>query len=338
MIANPALRRPDSVIIDEFAGTALAARWTPVAGTFDVTGGALRALTMANWLGNRVTNGEFAVDTSGWTAGGAITVSRVDSALDPGAVSGGVDSWCVKLTHTAIVATGYVFVAPASVLGMTYTASVRAYAPSANAAAMAAGLVLQNTGSAEQVITSEDAWQILSVSGVAVGATTNIVLKNSSTTLNDLIYFDRVLSFGQAAALVARFGPNPTVILSVANPAAPTVTPFGWRVRIQDSLNYWEVRRTPNTAGTDLELIEVIAGVEAQRVPADVDWTASATDQIRVRAYGTTIRVDTKKSGETAWTQRINYTSATNFATAGLHGPLYYGTATNPLVRVEVVA
>src|SRR5574340_160792 len=82
-------------VIDEF--NALSARWTAAAGAFDVTGGALAASALADWLGNLVTNGEFTTNVAGITSQhGAILAWRDSTAL-PGTISPGADVGCLEV-------------------------------------------------------------------------------------------------------------------------------------------------------------------------------------------------------------------------------------------------
>jgi len=55
------------------------------------------------------------------------------------------------------------------------------------------------------------------------------------------------------------------------------------------SEDYWYVKVTPGTAGTDFELIEYAAGAATQRAFADVDWVAATAYRIRAICYGQTI-------------------------------------------------
>jgi hypothetical protein len=94
----------------------------------------------------------------------------------------------------------------------------------------------------------------------------------------------------------------------------------------------------PNTAGTDLSLIEVVAGVETVRATADIDWTAGATDHIRITAIGTTIAVEVRLSGEDVFMPIFSYDDATTGAASTYHGPLFFETGVVRLSSVSLSA
>ena len=99
--------------------------------------------------------------------------------------------------------------------------------------------------------------------------------------------------------------------------------------RVTDTLNYWEVRILPNTAGNDTFIVEHVAGVMTTRASADVDWTAGQTDEIQVTVSGTSIAVAHKKFGAGTWTNACSYATMGTGLSADKHGILIYQTAVN---------
>lgn len=63
-------------------------------------------------------------------------------------------------------------------------------------------------------------------------------------------------------------------------------TPAGLILRYSDTSNYWYLKITPGTAGTDLELVEVNAGAPTTRASADIDWAVSTEYEIVVVCDG----------------------------------------------------
>jgi len=92
------------------------------------------------------------------------------------------------------------------------------------------------------------------------------------------------------------------------------VTPGGIVVRWLDANNYWYVRVTPGTAGNDVELVEVNAGVPTVRGAADKDPAAATAYTIAVITYGQTIDVFWNNVRE------IHYITAALNETQGIHG------------------
>jgi len=78
----------------------------------------------------------------------------------------------------------------------------------------------------------------------------------------------------------------------ITTPAAGT-TAGGLVLRETDltggSEDYWYVKLTPGTAGTDWELIEYVNGAATQRASGDVDWAAATAYAIRAICDGQTI-------------------------------------------------
>lgn len=121
-----------------------------------------------------------------------------------------------------------------------------------------------------------------------------------------IAYFDDVSVQQSVSIATAEAGPNHRLTQVVTMPGAGVV-PFGNRSRYLDASNNWYWRITPGTAGTDLELVEVNAGVSTTRASADIDWTAGAayTLTLTVRGNVYTALVD--------GVAKLSYTDATNF-------------------------
>ena len=102
----------------------------------------------------------------------------------------------------------------------------------------------------------------------------------------------------------------------ITTPASGT-TAGGLVLRVTDltgaSEDYWYVKVTPGTAGTDWELIEYVAGTPTQRAFGDADWAAATAYQIRAICYGATIDCFNSKI---ATGNKITYASATSGQTA----------------------
>jgi hypothetical protein len=206
----------------------------------------------------------------------------------------------------------------------------------------AAAVSVYDTALAIAQVTAENAWQALALSRVATGVDFLVDLRvrdaANNFTVGDIGYFDAITLYRQnTVATIAWGSPNIQITLDLAIPAAPSVVPFSAVVRYTDTLNYWEVRTTPNTAGTDLQIIEVVAGVETVRASADIDWTAGGTDQMRVNVYGTTTAVEVKKSGAPAFTAACSYTTMATGLTARDHGLMFYGTGVSRCTRWQSV-
>ena len=319
----------------------LSSVWLPVAGTLAVSGGGLRGATMADWLNNLISNPEFTADTAGWVAGGSnCIIARRDFAAfpvgSPIAPTGGADDYGIEVASVdnAQVHARYSY---SSIAGGSFLARTRAYAPSANTEVRAASLSNQAGAS----VSADDAWESLQATRLATSGSSIIYLYRGSPTGaigGDVAYFDAVTCYRQAAAAVLApwRSPNFVTTLSHRSPAAGVV-PWGWMFRRTDNLNYWELRVLPNTAGNDLQIIQVTAGVETVRAEADIDWTSNGVDEIELSVIGTNITTAHKKSGAAVWTAGPSYGTATQGQTERGMGPLFYGTGQNRLDAMEVV-
>ena len=301
------------------------AGWTTEAGTLAP---GLQASALADWLGNLVPNGEFTTDTTGWVTFTLKASVVVDSAVEPGVVSPGTDSSVVKATSAG--GTGSFL--RHNFLGRVIDARFRY-----------GGYVYKTPGTTSPVIylggytlspSADNTWQALSETRSTLNAT---YYYRPGTIENDVGYFDGAFIYRQnAVALSPHRQSNGVWTWTLTQPAAPSVVPFSMLLRYSDALNYWEVRTKPNTAATDLEIVEVNAGVETVRASADVDWTDGGTDGVRITARSTTITVDSDKGNTGTWTQQATYASATHNATANQYGAMLWGTSTNRATALGV--
>lgn len=135
----------------------------------------------------------------------------------------------------------------------------------------------------------------------------------SETSYNgDVSYYDKAECYRQNTPLLVAGWDTPHHILTLdhISPAAGVV-PCSVVLRYSDALNYWEVRLLPNTAGNDLQIVQVTAGVETVRAEEDVDWTSNDIDQLRVVAEGAVIGLEHRKAGEGSWTDSASWSAAT---------------------------
>ena len=302
------------------------ANWTPVVGA--AADGVASAL--GDWLGNLVVNGEFTEDTAGW--GPARTINAwVDAAVEPGVPSGGADNGAIRITKTTEPGSGSSYadqIISADVLPPSAEARVvaRMYWPSTTSEGAAPTLYIFASPDLSSRVTLRDEWELLSVTRKRGGSYSVLLHMDAAGALGDIIYADSVAAYRQNTPLLSPHRAASGVwTWSIAQPASDVV-PWSALVRYAGTGDYWEVRTKPNTDGNDLELVEVVAGVETVRAAADVDWTAGETDELRITARGTTIGVEHRKHGEAVWTAGLSYASATAHQTAGQYGQMQWGT------------
>ena len=314
-------------------------------GTIAAVGGALRATAAGNWGNQLVTNGESwtgGPPPTGWTDALATAV-QVDSTVDPGVGSGGVDSLALLITRTNTGGWSYTSwpFPVASVVGAMYVYRALAYSPSSNTFVNATNFA--PVFGVASPTTVEDVWQAQQVTGLATTTTNfiNVVIAEVTGLIGEKGYVDSVTTYRQntPCRLLDWPVPNHQITADIIMPAA-AVTPRSVMVRYTDPLNYWEVRVVPNTAGNDLAIYQVTAGVETSRgVPVDVDWTASGTDQLRVRALGATISTQYKKTGVGVWADGPSYNAAAQGISSPINGPMLWDTlAAGPFAQYEIVA
>lgn len=303
----------------------LSSRWTawPSGAAMAVAGGAVQGSTLAADGHNLCANGEFTVNTAGWSAMTGATVSRVNSAVDPGAASGGLDDWCLKIVAGALQFASARYPITTYVLGASYRLAERVYA---NTAGRPAACNLY-CGNSNFIYTGTiGSWVAAAVTGIATNTAGHIdQFVNGAAGAGPAIYGDAVTCYATVAGVYWPLCPSLRLHHVIPIPAAGT-TPRGFVYRWTDALNYWELRILPNTAGTDAYLLERNAGAYTTRASADVDWTAGGNDEVMVSLAGNTITVWVRKSGAAGWTQTLQYTSATFNNTAYRHGVLAYDT------------
>jgi hypothetical protein len=261
--------------------------------------------------------------------------------------SGGADNWVAKVvnTSTATPRAQVQLTIPPFLAAATYRLAARLYAPSGNDRLNAARAQLLNNPGTISVTSlqasGDDAWLTLSGTGRLLDAPTAVQLRLYAVdaaglrTVDDVAYFDSVQVYRQNAAAIRNVAPAFRARLAHISPAAPSVVPAGWMFRYTDALNYWELRVLPNTAGNDMQIVQVTAGEETVRAEADVDWTAEGTDEVELIVRGSSITTRYRKAGG-VWTTGPSYASATQGAQSPYMGPLVYGTTTARWARVEV--
>ena len=322
------------VFVTDFS--AVDGRWTALLGTPEVVGGALRAAAMTLDAYNLVQNPELTTNTDGYFDT-ACLLTRVDSAIDPGASSvaaGALNDWVLRVEASgAGSGTGYEVIPAVAIVGSgAYRLSALSYSPSANANSNAARMFSSTHLGGQNLRTAvQDAWAELAFDTTAVAAPADplaqVQLRTQTTTAGDKTYWDRVWLQLYSMLLVHRHrSANVQIDSEIIMPAVAT-TPRAIVFRVADSLNYWRVRVQPNVAGTDLWLEYVEDGAIVPVDSADIDWTADDTDELRVACHGTTIIVSHRKSGAAVWTDAITALGMTFNQTAQYHGVQLFGTA-----------
>jgi hypothetical protein len=327
--------------VDDF--TVLSSRWDVQAGSLAVSGGALQAATLGDWLGNLIVNGESwtgGPPPTGWNEVGTTTIA-VDSNIDPGVASPSLDAQAVKITKTGSADWNRIeqpIATAALQIGAKYHFGAWAYGDPGNA---------RNQGHTHFLDTysataPSGEWRMSdAVAGpYATGQNRSFILYVRGTTATgDIDYRDGAFVYRQnAPALLDGWrAPNHIATLSHVSPASGVV-PFGYVCRYTDSLNYWEVRVLPNTAGNDLQIIQVTAGVETTRAEADVDWTSDDTDELMVDCRGSTISTAYRKAGAGVWTAGPSYASATQGQTSPDVGVMLYEAGVGRLSGFEIRA
>lgn len=304
------------------AGAAVPADLTALLGTFALSGG-LSAATLAADGYELVVNGnmETGDPPTGWTAE---TSAVLDGVADER--TGGVGAQSLSIVNGVNANSGRASQILTLIPYASHVFSVWRRNISTNPLMYVyttPGLVLLTS-----VTSAVTAWEGAIKTAVATQAAYLLWLRTTSIIAGQESRFDDVSVQATIAQLLL---PAPLLnashVCAVAWPAAPDVTPFALYLRGSDALNYWEARLTPNTAGTDCQIIQHVAGVQTVRASADVDWTPAATDMVKVIALGSTISVYHQKSGVTGWTAACSYGSATPAAAANKWGWLCYKAA-----------
>ena len=144
-----------------------------------------------------ISNPELTADTMGYSVSDS-AISRVDSSSDPGTDSttaGAVNKFVLKVVANGVAAGWGVINFTIADIGKLYKLTGLFYAPSSNTAVNAAQLSASGRiGSPAATITTEDAWQTLTAYGTSVstGADSAFRVKVNSTTLNDVVYGDKL--------------------------------------------------------------------------------------------------------------------------------------------------
>jgi hypothetical protein len=316
------------LIVDDFAQLE-SGLWAPVVGTLAVAGGALQAATAGDWLNEIVSNGnmETGDPPTGWSAiNGAVLSSVVEERL------GGAGARSLQIVRSA--ASNFPGAAQNTITipGANYGVGLW----KRNIDAGGVGVYATFINALGYYVGTD--WLETSVIRTATAAVTTLTLSVNTSALGQAGLFDDVSLYRQNTLALRSdwHSPNFNLIVDLPMPAAPSEVPYSRILRYTDTLNYWEIRVSPNTAGNDLQIIQVTAGVETVRAQSDVDWTAGATDQLWISAEGATIATWHKKSGAGVWTAGPSYASATQGQTSPLQGVMFYGTALGRESRMEL--
>ncbi len=311
------------VFVDAFG--ALSDRWLPQAGTLAVAGGALRAATLGDWLSTLVLNGamESGAPPSDWTYYTAIAGTAAER-------TGGDGTQSLSLVNVGASNARAVQNAP-TIVGTTVRLEGWAKKISSRATITLGGNTILDTD-------DTGVWVSNSGTRVCTSTSTQVMCRNYNAFDALESHYDDIAVYRQnAPALLAGWrSPNHVATLSHISPAAGVV-PFGYLCRYTDSLNYWEVRVLPNTAGNDLQIIQVTAGVGTTRAEADIDWTSNDTDELEVTCSGSTISTAHRKSGAGTWTAGPSYASATQGQTSPQLGVMLYETGVGRVSAFKVV-
>lgn len=326
-------------IVDDFA--TLSSRWVVQnGGTLAVAGGALRASALDNWGPQLVADSgieEWSDENtpSVWNKSAAGVIEREDADVHGGTYS-------ASLTQDEVGTTGrpYLYQAIRMVAGAEYYGSLWAK----RLMDIGCRLDLIDTNSSWYPFQRDDpalSWTMYS--GTAVSKAGTHINKGARVLLSDsvpvtvLVDDINIYRRNTPALLAGWRSPNHVATLSQVSPAA-AVTPFGYLCRYTDALNYWEVRVLPNTAGNDLQIIQVTDGAETTRAEADIDWTSDDTDEIEVTCSDSTISTAYRKSGASVWTAGPSYASATQGQTSPDVGLMLYEASVGRVSSFEIRA
>lgn len=296
---NKILRKPFRFLLhDDFVdmdGTLLETHtpsiggsWIARVGEIEINTNAIRGKLLAVDGNEILTNVEYTTNTTGWTAGGGSTLTRRDFTTSPNiSPTGGSDDFGLEVKSNGGVNSDGEEVKSSSIAGLTYLASCRAYAPSANVTSRPLYMtVYENGGSyltkTDQRIVAEDGWETLSGSFQLLNQYPLLYkLRCASANSGDLAYFDK-------ASLQASIGlyttdietANSDLRLEITTPVSG-VAPMGIIVRYKDPSNYWMWLIKPGTSGNDLLLYKFQSGVFTLMTSADIDWAANTTYSLR---------------------------------------------------------
>lgn len=226
-----------------------------------------------------ISNGEFTTDTTGWTENNA-TISVVDSASDPGTVSGGADSNCLKIVdaggEAGVTTPNLVLTAKT-----WHMASALLYSPSANLQTNVATIIaeFQNGGEnyGRKNTSIENVWQNIFFTFFAVMTTCYVDITVYGGINDDVIYADKVsvvpLALAEVTSLIGS-----TVAQTGAYGCSPIVTvntQAGIIIEYKDALNYVIAYIDRNIGKAVLQRCN--AGTYTSVIAETVTYSAGAT-------------------------------------------------------------
>ena len=196
LVDGNAFLRVEGVDLSTFAGDGSTTPYMIVVtddAASKVAWGYLYTQEAAEGLGGELlSNVEFTTNFVGWAADNSV-ISRVDSEVDPGANSGGVDKWSMKVVDAGAGADANQSLS--TTVGKLYKISCRYYSPSANTSNNARMLIRNTDGLGAIIATiplsTEDGWTYGEGYFTAEVTTSRFELAPSSTT-GDIAYFDSV--------------------------------------------------------------------------------------------------------------------------------------------------
>lgn len=232
-------------------------------------------------------NNEFTTNTTGWTPNNA-TLTRVDSASDPGVASGGADNFAGKLvdagvgasaTHSAVTVTA----------GQWYSVSAKIYSPSANTGTLPSYFAVGSTAGLGQYVSrysaAEDSWVTQGASFRADGTSIYPLIGVASATNGDTVYYDSFLIkpltlstlFSSLATSSADVVAQVNITLTLGNQAGLVLNMDSAVAPDDFILAYHD--------GTNIKLDECVNGTYTNKISVATTYSAGAT--LRVIRNGT---------------------------------------------------
>jgi hypothetical protein len=319
-------------LFDETFGTDLSA-WTARLGTGQVASGQLRGATLGTDAQERVTNAEFATDTSGWSTFGNGTLTRKDFSSSPNiAPTGGTDNFGAELANGA---TGTAYFLRGGTTNQfpraTYKGTARCYSPSANTQVRQGTLEVTGDASSTARVVAEDAWETITVSRLSA-SNRNLTISGQSSAAQsgDVSYWDAFSLQAQMAILTRDHGANPDITINLTTPTNDAAR--GYVLRYSSATSYLLVLMISGLgSGNDLYLFQVNGAAVSILAQTRVAFTNSTAYVLRIQAYGHSYKVDV------GGVNQITYVDATDFnLSSQLFGPWITDTGVNVFDEVAV--
>lgn len=313
--------------VDEYDALSGALQIVNAGAAVGVSGGALKATTLADVGPTLLTDGALenwasATNLTSWTesVAGTSTVNREDSDVHGGAHAARFD---VDGSSSAASI-------QQSIENLILGAYLRAHVWAKRSASPGSVVVDLDRYGTTPVINKEVSSSYSKYSSDLVGPIdySSWILRCRRWQENNTSLYVDDLDLRLQAALIndARLTGivNGWIGRTIEPPTSPSVTPYAFWLRNDGTgLNGIRVRLTPNTAGLDTEIWQVVAGVATSRGTADADWATGDTCWVEMR--GATVTVYRQAAGGATPTQLVQWTAAT---TPGpYNGHVFYGTS-----------